>query len=44
MEPEERILARYIGGLRPEISDVVQLQPYWTTYSVFKLAIKVERQ
>lgn len=30
MEPEEHIFARDIGGLRPEISDAVQLQPYWT--------------
>lgn len=44
MEPEEQIIARYIGGLRPEISNVVQLQPHWTYNDVFKLAIKVERQ
>ncbi|KAK0594953.1 hypothetical protein LWI29_002093 [Acer saccharum] len=30
MEPEEQTIARYLGGLNYEISNVVQLQPYWT--------------
>ncbi|GJU59575.1 putative CCCH-type zinc finger family protein [Tanacetum coccineum] len=30
VEPEEQTIARYLGGLRSEISNVVQLQPYWT--------------
>ncbi|GJV39800.1 RNA-directed DNA polymerase, eukaryota [Tanacetum coccineum] len=29
-EPEEQVIARFLGALRPEISDIVQLQPYWT--------------
>lgn len=43
-EPEEQTIARYIGALRSEIADVVELQPYWTYKDVVKLAIKVERQ
>lgn len=43
-EPEEQTIARYLGGLKPEIGNIVQLQPYWTYNDVFKLAIKVERQ
>ncbi|KAD3641639.1 hypothetical protein E3N88_30863 [Mikania micrantha] len=30
-EEEEHIIARFLGALRPEISDVVQLQQYWTS-------------
>ncbi|KAK0598320.1 hypothetical protein LWI29_033651 [Acer saccharum] len=44
MEPEEQTIARYLGGLNYEISNVVQLQPYWTFDDVFKLAFKVEKQ
>jgi pentatricopeptide repeat protein len=33
VEPEEQMVARYLGGLRSEISNVVQLQPYWTSLS-----------
>ncbi|PWA72114.1 hypothetical protein CTI12_AA275430 [Artemisia annua] len=44
VEPEEQTIARYLGGLRPEISNVVQLQPYWTYSDVCKLAVKVEKQ
>ncbi|KAJ9548942.1 LOW QUALITY PROTEIN: hypothetical protein OSB04_021485 [Centaurea solstitialis] len=43
-EPEEQIIARFLGALRPEISDVVQLQPYWTYNDVCSLALKVEKQ
>nr|GEX25368.1 hypothetical protein [Tanacetum cinerariifolium] len=32
------------GGLRSEISNVVQLQPYWTYADVCKLAVKVEKK
>ena len=38
------MIAHYLGGLRVEISDVVQLQPYWNYYDVCKLAMKVEKQ
>ncbi|KAJ9544035.1 hypothetical protein OSB04_023742 [Centaurea solstitialis] len=43
-EPEEQIIARFLGALRPEISDIVQLQPYWTYNDVCSLALKVEKQ
>lgn len=43
-EPEEQIIARFLGQLRPEISDIVQLQPYWTFNDVCSLALKVEKQ
>lgn len=42
-EPEEQTIARYLGGLRREIFDIVDLQPYWTYNDVYKLAIKAER-
>ncbi|GKA57705.1 putative CCCH-type zinc finger family protein [Tanacetum coccineum] len=44
VEPEEQTIARYLGGLWSEISNVVQLQPYWTYADVCKLAVKVEKQ
>ncbi|XP_062155188.1 uncharacterized protein LOC133863244 [Alnus glutinosa] len=44
VEPEEQMVARYLGGLRLEISNIVQLQPYWTYNDVCKLALKVEKQ
>ncbi|KAK0590976.1 hypothetical protein LWI29_033915 [Acer saccharum] len=44
VEQEEQMIARYLGGLRVEISDVVQLQPYWTYNDVCKLAMKVDKQ
>ncbi|KAL4570144.1 hypothetical protein LXL04_025795 [Taraxacum kok-saghyz] len=43
-EQEEQVIARFLGALRSEISDVVQLQPYWTFTDVCALALKVERQ
>lgn len=44
LKPEEQTIARYLGGLRAEICDVVQLQPYWAFNDVCKLAAKVEKQ
>ncbi|XP_031402539.1 uncharacterized protein LOC116212098 [Punica granatum] len=44
VEPEEQTIARYLGGLRSEIRNVVQLQPYWTFEDVCKLAVRVEKQ
>ncbi|XP_076959895.1 uncharacterized protein LOC143636105 [Bidens hawaiensis] len=29
-EEEEQVIARFLGALRSDISDIVQLQPYWT--------------
>ncbi|KAL3503518.1 hypothetical protein ACH5RR_037967 [Cinchona calisaya] len=43
-EPEEQTIARYLGGLRIKICNVVQLQPYWTFHDVCKLALKIEKQ
>ena len=44
VEPEEQTIARFLGGLKEEISDVVNLQPFWTYQDVCKLALKVEKQ
>ncbi|PKU63881.1 hypothetical protein MA16_Dca009865 [Dendrobium catenatum] len=44
VEPEEHTVARFLGGLNPTISNVVQLQPYWTVQDVMSLALKVEKQ
>ena len=43
-EPKKQTIARYLGGLRWEIGNIVQLQLYWTYNDVVKLAIKVEKQ
>ncbi|XP_071696684.1 uncharacterized protein [Rutidosis leptorrhynchoides] len=43
-EPEEQIIARFVGNLKPEIADVVTLQPYWTYIDVCRLALKVEKK
>ena len=40
-EAEEQSIARYLAGLRFEISKTVQLQPYNTLQDVIKLALKV---
>ena len=44
VELEEQMVALYLGGLRSEIGNVVQLQPYWTYSDVCNLALKVDRQ
>ncbi|KAL9438185.1 hypothetical protein AB3S75_023951 [Citrus x aurantiifolia] len=44
VEAEEHTIARYLGGLKPEIGNVVQLQQYWTYSDVSRLALKVEKQ
>ncbi|KAK9227018.1 hypothetical protein WN943_012067 [Citrus x changshan-huyou] len=44
VEAEEHTIARYLGGLKPEIGNVVQLQPYWTYSDVCRFALKVEKQ
>ena len=43
-ESKEHFIARYFGGLKYEIRNVVTLQPYWSLHDVVKLALKVERQ
>ena len=40
-EAKEQSIARYLAGLRFEISKTVQLQPYNTLQDVIKLALKV---
>ncbi|GJX40181.1 zinc finger, CCHC-type containing protein [Tanacetum coccineum] len=30
VEEEEQVVARFLGVLKPEIADIVSLQPYWT--------------
>lgn len=44
IEPEEQTIARYLGGLRSEIRNIVQLQPYWSYGDVEKLSFNVEKQ
>ena len=44
VEQEEQTIARFLGGLRYDICNVVQLQPYWTYDDVCELALKVEKQ
>ncbi|PKU70261.1 hypothetical protein MA16_Dca019239 [Dendrobium catenatum] len=44
VEPEEHTMARFLGGLNTAISNVVQLQSYWTFQDVVNLALKVEKQ
>ncbi|XP_071688487.1 uncharacterized protein [Rutidosis leptorrhynchoides] len=43
-EEEEQLIARFLGALNPEISNVVTLQPFWSFNDVCKLALKVEKQ
>ncbi|XP_073107884.1 uncharacterized protein [Elaeis guineensis] len=43
-EPEEQMIACYLDGLNWDISDTVQLQPYYNLSDVIQLAIKVEKQ
>ncbi|KAI3723231.1 hypothetical protein L2E82_34678 [Cichorium intybus] len=43
-EPEEQLIARFLGAQRHEISDIIQLQPCWSFTDVCSLALKVERQ
>jgi hypothetical protein len=41
-EKEEQTIARCLQGLRKDIRDVVELQPYHSYHDVFKLAMKIE--
>ncbi|KAJ9541339.1 hypothetical protein OSB04_027845 [Centaurea solstitialis] len=43
-EEEEQTIARFLGALRSEISDVVYLQQYWSFNDVCRLAFQVEKQ
>nr|GEU96911.1 hypothetical protein [Tanacetum cinerariifolium] len=44
VEEEEQVVARFLGVLKPEIADIVSLQPYWTYTDVCRLALKVEKK
>lgn len=44
MEPQEQTIARFLGGLRKDIANVVELQSYIFLEEVIKLATRVERQ
>nr|GEX57891.1 hypothetical protein [Tanacetum cinerariifolium] len=41
---EEQVVARFLGVLKPEIDDIVSLQPYWTYTNVCRLALKFKKQ
>ncbi|KAI9156366.1 hypothetical protein LWI28_005047 [Acer negundo] len=43
-EPEEQTIARFLGGLKRDIANVIRLQPYWSFNDVRKLVINVEQQ
>ena len=43
-EPEEQTIVRYLGGLEPKYSNVVELQQYSTFDEVCVLAHKVEQK
>ena len=43
-EPEEQTIVRYLGGLDPKYSNVIELQQYTTFDEVCVLAHKVEQQ
>jgi len=43
-KPEEQTIVRYLGGLEPKYSNVVDLQQYTTFDEVCVLAHKLEQQ
>lgn len=44
VEPKEQTIAHFLGGLKPKIDNVIQLDPYWTYGGMCKLTLKVEKQ
>nr|GEY29915.1 reverse transcriptase domain-containing protein [Tanacetum cinerariifolium] len=44
VEEEEQVVVRFLGVFKPEVADIVSLQPYWTYTDVSRLALKVEKQ
>ena len=44
VELEEQSIARYIGGLKCDIANMLQLQRYLSINDVCKLALKIEKQ
>ena len=43
-EEEEQVIARFLGGLRSDIADAVQLTQYYSFDDVCRLASRVEKQ
>nr|GEV99664.1 hypothetical protein [Tanacetum cinerariifolium] len=43
-ENEEQTIARFLGSLRTDISDVVYLQQYYSFHDVCRLTLKVKKQ
>ena len=43
-EKPEQTMARYVGGLNPDIAEKLELQPYWSFEEVCKLASKIEKR
>ncbi|KAJ0453140.1 putative nucleotidyltransferase, Ribonuclease H [Helianthus annuus] len=43
-EADEQVIARFLGVLRPEISDTVSLMQYYSFNDVCRLALRVEQQ
>nr|GEW20968.1 putative ribonuclease H-like domain-containing protein [Tanacetum cinerariifolium] len=43
-ENEEQTIARFLGSLRTDISDVVYLKQYYSFHDVCRLALKLEKQ
>nr|GEW71380.1 transposon Ty3-I Gag-Pol polyprotein [Tanacetum cinerariifolium] len=43
-ENEDQTIARFLGSLHTDISDVVYLQQYYSFHDVCRLALKVEKQ
>ncbi|GJZ33589.1 RNA-directed DNA polymerase [Tanacetum coccineum] len=44
VEPEKQTIAHYLKGLRVDISNILELQPYWSYSDVCKLTVKIEKQ
>ncbi|KMQ77139.1 hypothetical protein BPMI_01675c [Candidatus Burkholderia pumila] len=44
VEDDEAAMARFLGGLRKEIANVVEMQDYGDVEEMYQKALKVERQ
>nr|GEX01271.1 reverse transcriptase domain-containing protein [Tanacetum cinerariifolium] len=43
IEEEEQVVAWFLEVFKPEIADIVSLQPYWTYTDVYHLSLNVEK-